>query len=514
MGLKRPRPIVLCILDGWGIGEKAPTNAISAARTPNLDYIEGAYPTMQLDAAGEAVGLPAGQMGNSEVGHLNIGAGRVVYQDITRISRAIKDGIFFKNEVLLHAMTEAKKGGRSLHLMGLLSDGGVHSSWGHITALLKMAADKGVERLYLHAFLDGRDVPPQSALKYLGWLKGEMADSGVGEVATVSGRFYAMDRDKRWERTKLAYDVLTRGEGETAADAEAAVEQSYDEGVVDEFVKPTVILRDGRPVATVKEGDSVIFFNFRNDRTRQLTAAMTQEDFTGFDRGPDWPRANFVCMTLYDPQFNLPVAFPKPDVKSTLADVLSAGGFTQLHIAETEKYAHVTFFFNGQVEKPKEGEERILIPSPKVATYDLKPEMSAYEVTDRVVSEIKAGRFDFIVMNYANCDMVGHTGKIEAAVRAVEAVDECVGRVVHISLEVGGAVLVTADHGNADRMVDFETGQPHTAHTTDQVPFIAVCSTKPKLRDHGMLSEIAPTILQLMGIEQPPEMTGKSLLVS
>ncbi|MCL4499523.1 MAG: 2,3-bisphosphoglycerate-independent phosphoglycerate mutase [Chloroflexi bacterium] len=510
--MKRPRPVVLCILDGWGLGEKNATNAVNAARTPNLDKLEADYPTTSLDAAGEAVGLPPGQMGNSEVGHLNIGAGRVVYQDITRISKAVKDGDFFHNEVLLDAVRRAKEGNRRLHLMGLLSDGGVHSSWDHVEALLKLAADSGVERLYFHAFLDGRDVPPRSALKYFSRLEEKMSQLGTGRVATVSGRYYAMDRDKRWERTKLAFDALTKGEGATASSAAEAVRQSYDDGVVDEFVKPTVILEEGNPVAEIERGDSVIFLNFRNDRTRQLTQAITQENFDGFDRG-DWPRVHFVCMTLYDPAFNLPVAFPKPRIINTLADVLAANGSRQLHIAETEKYAHVTFFFNGQVEQAKDREERILVPSPKVATYDMKPEMSAYEVTDKVVKEITEDGFDFVVMNYANCDMVGHTGKLDAAIGAVEAVDECVGRLVHAALSVGGAVFITADHGNADKMLDFETGQPHTAHTTDPVPFIAVCPDKPGLRDGGILSDIGPTILGVMGIEQPEEMTGKNLFL-
>lgn len=506
-----PRPVVLCILDGWGIGERDSTNAIHAARTPNLDKLEREYPTAVLDAAGEAVGLPAGQMGNSEVGHLNIGAGRIVYQDITRISKAIEDGSFFKNDVLLDAMNKAKKAGSALHLMGLLSDGGVHSSWDHIIALLRMAKDNRIDRLYFHAFLDGRDVPPQSALKYVDLLESEMAKLKVGSIATISGRYYAMDRDRRWERTKLAFDALVYGKGEVAPDARSAVLRSYEKGVSDEFVKPTVIARNGEPIGTIKTGDSVVFFNFRNDRTRQLTRAITQDDFQEFDRGPSRPRVFFVCVTLYDPAFNLPVAFPKPDIANTLADVLAANGRTQLHIAETEKYAHVTFFFNGQVEKPKPGEERILVPSPKVATYDMKPEMSAYEITDQVVEAIESSRFDFIVMNFANCDMVGHTGKLEAAIRAVEAVDECIGRVVHASLRSGGVVLVTADHGNADRMVDLQTGQPHTAHTTDPVPFIAVCPGRRALRRNGLLCDIAPTVLDLMEIPKSPEMTGESL---
>ncbi|MHB0976790.1 MAG: 2,3-bisphosphoglycerate-independent phosphoglycerate mutase [Candidatus Aquicultorales bacterium] len=505
-----PRPIVLCILDGWGLGKATSTNAVSVAETPNLDKLRALYPSTQLDAAGEAVGLPAGQMGNSEVGHLNIGAGRIVYQDITRISKAIREGDFFSNEVLLDAVRNGGQDGRSLHLMGLLSDGGVHSSWDHIEALIKMAADNGVTRLFVHAFLDGRDVPPQSALVYFDRLERYMSGIGVGKVASVSGRYYAMDRDRRWERTKLAYDMLVRGEGVTARTAEQAVVQSYDQGVADEFIQPTVIVQNDGPVAVLKDGDSVVFFNFRNDRTRQLTDALTQDDFDGFERHGR-TRLHFACMTLYDPNFNLPVAFPKPQIVNTLADVLAARGKTQLHIAETEKYAHVTFFFNGQVEQPKEGEERILVPSPKVATYDMKPEMSAYEVTDRVVSEIERAVFDFVVVNYANCDMVGHTGKFEAAVAAVEAVDECVGRVVHAACSNGGAVFVTSDHGNADMMVDYETGQPHTAHTTDPVPLIAVCSRKEELRKPACLCDIAPTVLELMGVDQPPEMTGRSL---
>ncbi len=506
-----PKPVVLCILDGWGIGEPVSTNAIHVAKTPNLDKLESGYPTAVLDAAGEAVGLPAGQMGNSEVGHLNIGAGRIVYQDITRISKAIQDGSFFENGVLLRAISKAKKSGGAVHLIGLLSDGGVHSSWDHIIALLKLAKEKRVERLYFHAFLDGRDVPPRSALKYVDLLEGEMAKLGIGSIATVSGRYYAMDRDRRWDRTKLAFDALVYGKGDRAPDARSAILRSYDSGVTDEFVRPAVIAREGEAPATIKSGDSVIFFNFRNDRTRQLTRAITQEEFREFDRGPKRPRVFFVCMTLYDPAFNLPVAFPKPEITNTLSDVLAANGRRQLHIAETEKYAHVTFFFNGQVEEPKPGEERVLVPSPKVATYDMKPEMSAYEITDRVVDAIASTKFDFVVMNYANCDMVGHTGKLEAAIRAVEAVDECIGRVVHASLRAGGVVLVTGDHGNADRMVDLQTGQPHTAHTTDPVPFIAVCPGRRTMRKKGLLCDVAPTVLDIMGLAKPPEMTGESM---
>lgn len=511
MNQQRPHPVVLCILDGCGIGQESSTNAISVAHTPNLDKLAAEYATTVLDAAGESVGLPDGQMGNSEVGHLNIGAGRIVYQDITRISKAIKDGDFFKNAVLCEAMERAGKSGHALHLMGLLSDGGVHSSWDHIEALLRMAADNNVGRVYVHAFLDGRDVPPQSALNYIERLENTMKDLGIGRFATISGRYYAMDRDTRWERTKLAYDALVHGAGERAKDAAEAVERSYEEGVVDEFVKPTVIVQDGKPVGTIETGDSVVFFNFRNDRTRQLTRALTQAGFAEFE-GVESLDLDFVCMTLYDPAFGLPVAFPKPMIVNTLADVLAANGKRQLHIAETEKYAHVTFFFNGQVEAVKEGEDRTLVASPKVATYDMQPEMSAYEVTDKVVEAIQSGRYDVIIMNYANCDMVGHTGKLDAAVRAVEAVDECVGRVTHAVFAAGGAVLVTADHGNADKMVDFETGQPHTAHTTDPVPFIAACSWHPRLRGRGLLSDIAPTILQLLGVELPKEMTGKTLI--
>lgn len=506
--------VCLIVLDGWGINPKREGNAIALAKTPIMDRLAKEYPSTTLDSSGEAVGLPPGQMGNSEVGHLNIGAGRIVYQEYTRINLAIRDGSFFSNPALLAAIDNAQKRSSSLHLMGLLSDGGVHSHNSHLYALLELAKKKNIKEVYVHSFLDGRDVPPQSALGYLEELEKEIRRIGVGKIATISGRYYAMDRDRRWERTKLAYDALVYGRGETAATPEQAVQQSYDQGVVDEFVKPTVIgsrlTAHGSPL--IKDRDSLIFFNFRPDRARQLTRALIERDFQEFDRGDKPPQTYFACMTEYDVRFKVPVAFLPPEIKNTLAHILSIRGLRQLHIAETEKYAHVTFFLNGGVEKPEKGEERVLIPSPKVATYDLKPEMSAFKVTDRVIEEIAKGRFDIIFMNYANPDMVGHTAVLKAVKKAIEVVDACVGRVVEAVIAIKGTAIVTADHGNAEQIIDYSTDRPHTAHTTSQVPFILVSDRKVSLRPKGILADIAPTILDLMGISQPKEMTGKSLL--
>jgi len=512
---ERPGPVVLCILDGWGENPDKTGNAIEVANTPYLDRYEKEFPFTTLGSAGEAVGLPEGQMGNSEVGHLNLGAGRVVYQEITRISKSIRDGDFFKNEVLLKAMRNAKERGTAVHLMGLLSDGGVHSHIEHLFALIDMAKISGVERLYVHAFLDGRDVPPQSALRYFKQLEDRMAEVGLGRVATVMGRYYAMDRDNRWERVKRAYDAMAHGIGKHAYSASQAVEQSYEAALVDEFVEPTVILdkETNEPVAKVKDGDSLIFFNFRSDRAREITRAFIDKGFRGFDRGVHPPEVFFVCMTQYDVLFDVAVAFPPQELTNVLADVLAEHGKKQLHTAETEKYAHVTFFFNGGEESPKEGEERVLVPSPKVPTYDMKPEMSAPEVTDVVVDAINSGKYDFIIVNYANGDMVGHTGVFEAAVKAVEVVDSCVGRIIEAARAKDGVVFVTADHGNADKMIDFVHKQPFTAHTTNRVPFYAVMDNKFKLRNDGILADVAPTILDVMGIEKPPEMTGDSLIV-
>jgi 2,3-bisphosphoglycerate-independent phosphoglycerate mutase len=471
------------------------------------------FPHTRLEAAGEAVGLPAGQMGNSEVGHLNLGAGRIVYQDLTRISLAIANGSFFANPVLREAMEKARSS--ALHLMGLVSDGGVHSHLEHLYGLLELARRHGLSRVFVHAFLDGRDVPPASALTYLEQVEERCRQIGVGRLATVMGRYYAMDRDRRWERTERAYRALVRGEGERAATFQEGIRRSYDRGVTDEFVVP-IVLEDetGRPVATVRSGDVVIFFNFRADRARQLTRAFVDREFAGFDRGLDAPAVHFVCLTEYDATIEAPVAFPPEIPRNTLGEILAAWGKKQLRIAETEKYAHVTFFFNGGVEPPNPGEDRLLIPSPKVATYDLKPEMSAFEVTQAVEERLAEGRYDVVILNYANPDMVGHTGVLPAAVRAVEAVDTCLGRVVEVVLNRGGAVLVTGDHGNAEMMLE-EDGEPHTAHTTSPVPFILVSENhrRVRLRPGGALKDVAPTMLELLRLSKPPEMTGESLIL-
>jgi len=507
------RPLVLMILDGWGIDERAEGNAILNARTPNFDRFMRQYPNTMLGASGLDVGLPEGQMGNSEVGHLNLGAGRIVYQEFTRISQDIKTGKFFENEKLLEAVRRARDAGKALHLMGLLSDGGVHSHIEHLIALLELCRREGMERVYVHAFLDGRDVPPANAAIYIERLEGELARLGFGKIATIAGRYYAMDRDRRWERTKKAYDAIVLGEGLTAKSAMEALEEAYKRGETDEFVVPTVVLdASGKPVTTVEEGDSIIFFNFRPDRARQLTYAFCQEDFQGFERKKGFFPVHYVCMTQYDAKLeNVHIAYEPLSMKNIFAEVVSGLGLKQLRIAETEKYAHVTFFFNGGVEKPYPGEDRILIPSPKVATYDLKPEMSAYEVTDTVLKKLEEDLYDVIIMNYANPDMVGHTGVYEAAVKAIEAVDECMGRVVDAVIKKNGTVLVTADHGNAEKMIDYETGEPHTAHTTNPVPFILISDRKYKLRP-GKLADVAPTMLKLLGIEKPEEMTGQPLI--
>lgn len=508
-----PKPVVLIILDGWGISECCAGNAIAVAGPQVFPRLQAEYPSTVLEASGLAVGLPDGLMGNSEVGHLNIGAGRVVYQEITRISEAIKDGSFFKNQVLNGAIDHIRKSGGALHLMGLVSDGGVHSHMEHIVALLRLAKDSNVERLYVHAFLDGRDVPPASALEYIDALEKAMDELKVGRIATVMGRYYAMDRDKRWERNEKAYRAMTMGEGHRARSAREAVENSYAREITDEFVEPTVIVGpDDRPVGLVEDGDAIIFFNFRADRARQITRAFIDRDFQGFHREV-WPQVMFVCFTQYDVTIPAPVAFMPQDLRNTLGEYLAKTGLRQLRIAETEKYAHVTFFFNGGVEAPNPNEDRILIPSPKVATYDLKPEMSAYEVTARVIQEIERDVYDVVIMNYANPDMVGHTGIMEAACRAVLTVDECLGRVVEVILARDGVALVTADHGNVEVMYG-EDNQPHTAHTTNLVPFVLVGKAYKgrKLRSKGKLCDIAPTMLEILNLPVPQEMTGKSLL--
>lgn len=504
---KPKAPIALLILDGWGFGREGDaSDAISAANTPCMDALFKEYPNTRLSASGGAVGLPDGQMGNSEVGHLNIGAGRIVYQELTRITKAIKDGDFFTNPVLLAAADNAKKNGSALHLMGLLSDGGVHSHNTHLYALLRFAKQQGIKRVYVHAFLDGRDVPPSSAAGFVEELEQKMAAIGVGKIATVAGRYYAMDRDKRWERVEKAYRAMVCREGVHAADAKSAIEASYAEGITDEFVLPTVI--DGGEA--IKEGDSVIFFNFRPDRARQLTRTFSDASFDGFVRPNGCFALYFATMTQYEESLDVEVAYRPQYLTNTLGEVIANAGLKQLRIAETEKYAHVTFFFNGGNEVPSVGEDRILVPSPKVATYDLQPEMSAYGVTEKVIAEIEKGAYDFIILNFANGDMVGHTGVFEAAVKAVETVDTCVGRVVDAMLAIGGIVCVTADHGNADQMVDSVTGEPFTAHTTNQVPFI-VCGAGEGTLSEGKLADIAPTMLGLVGMTCPEEMNGINL---
>jgi 2,3-bisphosphoglycerate-independent phosphoglycerate mutase len=507
---------VLIIMDGFGLSDQKEGNAVYQARTPNLDRYWNEYPHVAIQASGLDVGLPAGQMGNSEVGHLNIGAGRIVYQEFTRISKAIEDGSFFTNKALLAAIDNVKKHGTKLHLMGLVSDGGVHSHIEHLYALVELAKRNGLQQVYIHCFTDGRDVPPTSGKSYIEALERKLEEYKFGKIATVMGRYYAMDRDKRWDRTQKAYDALVLGTGEFASSAVEAMEQSYKADVTDEFVRPTVVLENGKPVATIGPNDSIIFFNFRPDRARQLTRAFIQPEFNEFPRGKGYFPVCFVSMTQYDETFtNIHVAYEPQTLTNTFGEYISKLGKKQLRIAETEKYAHVTFFFNGGVEYPNENEDRVLIPSPKVATYDMKPSMSAFEVTDEVERRIASGEYDVIILNYANCDMVGHTGVMEAAIEAVETVDKCVGRVVEAVRARGGKVIVTADHGNAEQMIDYETGEPHTAHTSNPVPFILIDDTRKDvtLREGGRLADIIPTMLELMGLTKPEEMTGESLIL-
>lgn len=511
--LNTRKPLMLMILDGWGYTQETIGNAVLAANTPVLDGLTDKYPWCLLEAAGESVGLPRGQMGNSEVGHLNIGAGRIIYQDFTRINKSIEDKDFFRNPVLLQAMDSAKRNRSSLHVMGLFSYGGVHSHMEHLRALIEMAKKEGLENIYIHAFLDGRDVPPRAALEDMKGHEEFCRSIGFGKVATVMGRYYSMDRDKRWQRTQLAYDALTQGEGLIARDPVSAIELAYERGENDEFVKPTVITDEqGMPVATIREGDSLVFYNFRPDRARQLTYSFVNRDFDGFERRVS-PDVFFVCMTEYDETLQVPIAFPPENIENTLGEVLSREGLKQLRIAETEKYAHVTFFFNGGVEKQNEGEERCLVPSPRIATYDLKPEMSAYEVTDELIKRIRSGKYDVIILNFANMDMVGHSGTMDVTVKAVEAVDECVGRIIDTLVSVGGAAFITADHGNAEKMIDYVTGEPHTAHTSNPVRCILVNGGEGITLKPGKLADIAPAMLELLGIGKPEEMTGTSLLV-
>ncbi|MCH5156732.1 MAG: 2,3-bisphosphoglycerate-independent phosphoglycerate mutase [Clostridiales bacterium] len=504
----------LVIMDGYGLSKEAKGNAIGVECSPYVKYLMSNYPTATLNASGFAVGLPEGQMGNSEVGHLNIGAGRVIYQELTRITKAIYDGDFFTNQALLGAIQAVKKSGGKLHLMGLTSDGGVHSHINHLLALLELAKREGLDNAYVHCYMDGRDVSPTSGAGFVKQVQDKMDEWKFGKIATVCGRYYAMDRDNRWDRVEKAYDMLLGKCDNTATDAVKALLDSYDNGVTDEFVLPTVITENGKPVATIENGDAVIFFNFRPDRAREMTRAFTQSGFEGFDLRGKARKVYWVCMTQYDEKFTgIDIAYRPETYVNTLGEYLAKMGKTQLRIAETEKYAHVTFFFNGGVEQPNENETRVLINSPKVATYDLQPEMSAVEVCERAISEIEKDKYDVMILNYANCDMVGHTGVIPATEKAVATVDECVRRVVECILTNGGRVFVTADHGNAEKMLD-EDGSPFTAHTTNKVPFILVDNQlrdKVTLKD-GALCDIAPTMLYTMGLKIPAEMTGKVLI--
>lgn len=508
------KPVVLMVLDGYGLSDQTEGNAIAMANTPVMDSLMKECPFAKGQASGLAVGLPDGQMGNSEVGHMNIGAGRIVYQDLTRITKSIEDGDFFENKALLDAMENCKKNDSDLHLWGLLSDGGVHSHITHLYGLLEMAKRQGLTKVYVHAFLDGRDTPPASGKDYVEELLKKMDEIGVGKIASLSGRYYAMDRDNNWDRVQKAYDSLVKGEGVQAECPVKALEESYAKDVTDEFVLPTVITENGKPISVVKENDSVIFFNFRPDRAREITRAFCDDKFTGFDR--PFIKTDFVCFKNYDETIpNKKIAFEKEEIVNTFGEYLAKCGKKQLRLAETEKYAHVTFFFNGGIEEPNVDEARLLVNSPKdVATYDLKPEMSAPEVGMDLVEAIKSDKYDVIVINFANPDMVGHTGVIPAAVKAVERVDELVGDAVKAVKDVDGVLFICADHGNAEKMIDETTGEPHTAHTTNPVPFILVnADPKYSLREGGCLADIAPTLLQIMGLEQPKEMTGKSLLV-
>ena len=506
------KPLLLCIMDGFGLNPSDEGNAVHMAKTPNLDRFFAQYPNTALNASGLAVGLPEGQMGNSEVGHTNIGAGRIVYQELTKITKSIDDGDFFENAELLAAAENCKKHNSALHIMGLLSDGGVHSHIKHIYAVIELAKRAGLSKVYLHCFLDGRDVPPSSGKDFVLQLEDKLKEIGVGKIATVMGRYYAMDRDNRWDRVEKAYAAMTRGIGEQCESAADAVQKSYDNDVTDEFVIPAVVTENGAPVGMIAENDSVVFCNFRPDRARQITRTFADPAFDGFAR--EYLPLHFVCMTQYDKSMpNVQVAFRPQTLENTFGEYISSKGLTQLRIAETEKYAHVTFFFNGGVEAVSEGEDRALINSPKVATYDLQPEMSAYQVTDELLSRLDSGKYDVVILNFANCDMVGHTGVIPAAVKAVETVDECVGKVADKVLSMGGKMLITADHGNADQMIDPKDGEPFTAHTTFPVPFLVLGAEDVQLRSGGCLADIAPTMLQLLGLPQPAEMTGKSLVL-
>jgi len=503
---------MLMILDGFGINEKTEGNAVKLANIPYLRNLLRENPNTIIHTSGNDVGLPEGQMGNSEVGHTNIGAGRIIYQDLAKITKEIEDGNFFSKAEFVNAIENCKKNGTKLHIMGLLSDGGVHSHNRHLYGLLELAKRKDFEDVYVHCFMDGRDTPPASGEAYIQELESKMQEKGVGKIASMSGRFYAMDRDKRWERVSKAYDAIVRGEGIKATSPIEAIEESYRQEVFDEFVVPTVITnKNGEPVAKIEENDSVIFFNFRPDRAREITRSIVDPDFDGFKT--DYKPVYFVCMTPYDATLpNVQIAYPKEEIRNTFGEYISKKGLTQLRIAETEKYAHVTFFFNGGEEKQYPGEERILVPSPKVETYDMKPEMSAYEVTEKVIEAINSEKFDAIILNFANPDMVGHTGSIEAACRALEAINECVEKVVNAIKEHNGTLLITADHGNCEQMIDYASGEPYTAHTTNPVPLAGINLPANKKLKEGRLADLAPTMLDIMGLEKPDEMTGESLL--
>ena len=510
----RKKPVVLMILDGYGLNSSTKGNGVALAKTPVMDKLMAEYPYVKGYASGLAVGLPDGQMGNSEVGHLNMGAGRIVYQELTRITKSIEDGDFFENTELLGAIENCKKNNSDLHLYGLLSDGGVHSHITHVFALLELAKRNGIKNVYVHCFMDGRDTAPDSGKDFIAKLYDKMEELGVGEISSVTGRYYAMDRDNRWDRVEKAYRALTLGEGNQAACGKCAIKASYEAGKTDEFVEPTVITKDGKPVGVIKDKDSVICFNFRPDRAREITRCFCDDEFTGFDRGSR-KDVYYVCFTDYDVTIpNKYVAFKKEKITNTFGEFLAANNMTQAIIAETEKYAHVTFFFNGGIEEPNKGEDRILVKSPKVATYDLQPEMSALEVCDKLCEAIRSDKYDVIIINFANPDMVGHTGVVDAVIKAIETVDACVGRAVEAVKEKDGVMFICADHGNAEVLVDENTGEPYTAHTTNPVPFILVnYDNEYTLKENGKLCDIVPTLIDIMGMEKPAEMTGQSLLI-
>ncbi len=511
----KTRPNCIIIMDGYGINCQREGNAIKCANSTNVDYFMDNYPCTLIGASGMDVGLPEGQMGNSEVGHLNMGAGRIVYQELTRITKSISDGDFFTNEEFLVAVKNAKENGKKLHLYGLLSDGGVHSHITHLYALIKFAKEQGLDNVFVHCFLDGRDVSPTSGADFIKGLQAEMDKLNFGTIASIGGRYYAMDRDNRWDRVEKAYDMMTAGIGEKTENAEEYVRKSYENGTTDEFVIPACVVKNGKPVGLIEQGDSIIFFNFRPDRARQITRAMSEKEFEGFERKTGFLNPTYICFTRYDASFtNVKIAFKPQVLTNTLGEYIASLGLKQLRIAETEKYAHVTFFFNGGVEKANENEDRELIASPKVATYDLQPEMSAYAVAERAIEKLSTNEYDVMILNFANCDMVGHTGDFNAAVKAVKVVDECVKKVIDKILDLNGVAIITADHGNADKMQD-EDGSPFTAHTTNQVPFIIVGNEVKgiKLRDDGILADVAPTLLDLMQTEIPKEMSGKSLII-